>query len=105
MVNEFRFGFTHSLLAPNFSIAGVAALAQLGLLGADVSNHPTDGSFPSINFSDGTGFEPIGRDHVGSTLSSTNQIADNLTWTKGKHTIRGGMDIRWVRFAVPEVEP
>jgi hypothetical protein len=104
IVNEFRFGFTHSLLAPNFPIEGAAALAQLGLLGADVSNHPTDGGFPSINFSDGTGFQPIGRDHVGSTQSSTNQIADNVTWSKGKHTLRAGMDLRWVRFAVPEIE-
>jgi hypothetical protein len=104
LLNEFRFGFTHSLLAPNFPIEGAAALAQLGLLGADVSNHPTDGGFPSINFSDGTGFTPIGRDHVGSTQSSTNQVADNITYSKGKHTIRGGVDLRWVRFAVPEIE-
>jgi hypothetical protein len=81
VVNEFRFGFTHTLLAPNFAIEGAAALSQLGLLDADVSRHPADGGFPSINFSDGTGFQPIGRDHVGSTLSSTNQVADNITWS------------------------
>jgi hypothetical protein len=104
LLNEFRFGFTHSLLSPNFPIEGAAAIAQLGLLDVDVSNHPTDGGFPSINFSDGTGFTPIGRDHVGSTLSSTNQIADNITYTRGRHTFRAGVDLRWVRFAVPEIE-
>jgi hypothetical protein len=104
LVNEFRFGFTHTLLSPNFPIEGAAAIAQLGLLDVNVANHPTDGGFPSINFSAGTGFTPIGRDHVGPTLSSTNQIADNINYTHGKHTIRAGVDFRWVRFAVPEIE-
>ena len=104
LLNEFRFGFTHTLLTPTFSIEGAAAIAQLGLQNVDVSHHPTDGGFPSFNFSDGTGFIPIGRDHVGPTLSSTNQIADNLTYIRGKHTIRTGVDVRWVRFAVPEIE-
>jgi hypothetical protein len=104
LVNEFRFGFTHTILAPSFSIEGAQAINQLGLQGIDVSHHPTDGGFPSIVFSDGTNFTSIGRDHVGPTQSSTNELADNITWTHGRHTIRGGIDIRWVRFAVPEIE-
>ena len=103
-LNEFRFGFTHSILSPNFPIQGAAAISQLGLQGVNVSNHPTDGGFPSIVFSDGTNFTPIGRDHVGPTQSSTNQLADNVTYSRGKHTIRGGIDVRWVRFGVPEIE-
>ena len=104
LLNEFRFGLTRTLSSPNFPIEGAAAIAQLGLQGVDVSHHPTDGGFPSIFFSDGTGFTPIGRDHVGSTLSSTKQIADNVTYIRGKHTFRTGTDVRWVRFAVPEIE-
>jgi hypothetical protein len=104
LLNEFRFGLTNSLLAPNFPIEGASAIAQLGLLDVDVSHHPFDGGFPSINFSQGTGFTPIGRDHVGNTYSSTKQITDNLTYIRGKHTFRGGIDFRWVRFAVPEIE-
>ncbi len=104
LLNEFRFGFTNSLLAPNFPIEGAAAIAQLGLQDVNLSTHPYDGGFPSINFSQGTGFTPIGRDIVGNTFSSTKQIADNLTYIRGKHTLRGGMDLRWVRFRVPEIE-
>lgn len=104
LLNGFRFGFTHTLLSPNFPTEGAAAIAQLGLLDVNVSHHSSDGGFPSINFSNGTGFTPIGRDHVGSTLSSTNQIAGNVTYAKGSHTIRSGVDLRWVRFAVPEIE-
>jgi hypothetical protein len=104
LLNEFRVGFTHTLLNPDFPIEGAAAIRQLGLQNVDLSTHPTDGGFPTINFSDGTGFTPIGRDIVGSTLSSTNQITDNVTYSRGRHTMRAGVDLRWVRFAVPEIE-
>jgi len=108
-LNEFRFGFTDTILSPNFGIEGAAAIQGLniqvgGAQGVNVSNHPTDQGFPSIVFSDGTNFTPIGRDHVGPTQSTTKQIADNFTYSRGKHTIRAGVDIRWVRFAVPEIE-
>src|SRR6202522_4388612 len=109
LLNEFRYGYTNTILSPNFGIEGAAALQGVGLQvggnpGVNVSNHPTDQGFPSIVFSDGTNFTPIGRDHVGPTLSTTKQIADNITYTRGRHTIRAGVDIRWVRFAVPEIE-
>jgi len=104
LLNEFRFGFTRTLLAPDFPIEGAAAIAQLGLQDVDVSHHPFDGGFPSINFSQSTGFTPIGRDHVGNTFSSTKQITDNFTYIRGKHTFRTGIDLRWVRFQVPEIE-
>jgi hypothetical protein len=110
LLNEFRYGFTDSTLAPNFNIEGAAALTGLGIQiggggqGVNVSNHPTDEGFPSIVFSDGTGFQQIGRDHVGPTVSTTKQLADNLSYNRGRHTIRAGVDVRWVRFAVPEIE-
>jgi hypothetical protein len=109
ILNEFRFGYTDSILAPNFGIIGAAALQALNLQvggnqGVNVSNHPTDQGFPSINFSDGTNFTPIDRDHVGPTLSTTKQITDNVTYNRGRHTIKAGIDVRWVRFAVPEIE-
>src|ERR1039457_7253466 len=104
LLNEFRYGFTRTLLVPNFPIEGAAAIAQLGLQNVDLSTHPTDGGFPSINFSAGTGFQPIGRAIVGPTLSSTQQITHNVTYIKGNYTCRPGADIRWVRFEVSEVE-
>ncbi len=104
LLNEFRFGFTRTLFSPNFPIEGAAAIAQLGFQNVDLSTHPTDGGFPSINFSDGTGFTPIGRDIVGPTLSSNKQITDNITYTRGRHTIRAGADLRWVRLIVPQYE-
>ena len=104
LLNEFRFGFVNTLVTPTFPIQGAAAIQQLGLQNVDVSRHPTDGGFPSINFSDGTGFTPIGRDKVGPTQSSTKEITDNISYSRGRHTFSAGVDIRWLHLVVPALE-
>ena len=98
MVNEFRFGFTNSLVDTTFPIQGAAADNQLGLTGISFANHPNTGAFPTFNFSDGTGFTPIGRDKDGPGASRTYQWTDNLSRTMGKHTIRVGIDARHVFY-------
>ncbi len=98
MVNEFRFGFTNSLIDTTFPIQGATADDQLGLTGISFANHPNTGAFPTFNFSDGTGFTPIGRDKDGPGQSKTMQFTDNLSRTMGKHTVRVGLDIRRVFY-------
>jgi hypothetical protein len=98
MVNEFRFGFTNSLVDTSFPIQGAAADNQLGLTGISFANHPNTGAFPTFNFSDGTGFTPIGRDKDGPGESKTMQFTDNLSRTMGKHTVRVGLDVRRVFY-------
>ena len=98
LLNEFRFGLTNVLTGVGFPIQGAAALQQLGLQNVDISQHPFTNAFPTFNFSAGTGFQSIGRDKTGVTTSKTLQLADNLTYTLGKHTLRGGVDIRRVRY-------
>ncbi|HEV3331727.1 MAG TPA: TonB-dependent receptor [Bryobacteraceae bacterium] len=97
-VNEFRFGFTNSLINTTFPIQGATADNQLGLTGISFANHPTTGAFPTFNFSDGSGFTPIGRDKDGPGKSQTYQFTDNLTHTRGRHTIRVGLDGRRVFY-------
>ncbi len=98
MVNEFRYGFTNSLIYQQFPIQGAAADNQLGLTGISFANHPSAGAFPTFNFSDGTGFTPIGRDKDGPGKSRTQQFTDNLSRTMGKHTLRLGIDVRRVFY-------
>jgi hypothetical protein len=98
LLNEARFGFTNVTTAVGFAIAGATALQQLDLSGVDISQHPTSHAFPTFNFSAGTGFTPIGRDKTGITQSKTIQGSDNLTYTLGKHTLKGGIDVRRVRY-------
>ncbi|MGC2543650.1 MAG: carboxypeptidase regulatory-like domain-containing protein, partial [Candidatus Sulfotelmatobacter sp.] len=81
-----------------FPIEGANALSQLDLSGVNISQHPTTHAFPTFNFSAGTGFTPIGRDKAGVTQSKTTQFTDNLSWTRGKHTFKTGLDARRVRY-------
>jgi len=64
----------------------------------NISQHPTTHAFPTFNFSAGTGLTAIGRDKAGITQSKTTQFSDNVTYTLGKHTLKGGIDIRRVQY-------
>lgn len=99
LVNEFRFGFTNVITSVAFPIEGANALKQLDLTGVNISQHPTSHAFPTFNFSAGTGFTPIGRDKTGVTQSGTTEFTDNLSYNRGKHTYKTGVDIRHVKYA------
>jgi hypothetical protein len=98
MVNEFRFGFTNVTTSVNFPVAGASALSQLDLAGVNISQHPNTHAFPTFNFNAGTGFTPIGRDKAGVTQSLSRQFTDNLSYVRGKHTLKAGIDTRRVRY-------
>jgi hypothetical protein len=99
LVNEARFGLSYWQLQIHFPIPGAQAISTLGLTGLDISDHPTAGAFPTFNFSDDAGnYSPIGRDKDGTTKSQTIQFADNLTWIRGKHTMKFGIDVRRVAY-------
>ena len=105
ILNEFRYGYTNVITSVGFPIQGSTALSDLDLTGVNTSQHPTTHAFPTFNFSAGTGFASnlstgaiIGRDKAGITQSKTTQFSDNLTYTLGKHTFKGGLDIRRVRY-------
>jgi hypothetical protein len=98
LLNEFRYGFTNVTTNVNFPIQGSTALSQLDLTGVDIGQHPLTHAFPTFNFSAGTPFPVVGRDKAGVTQSKTTQFSDNLTYTFGRHTVKGGIDIRRVRY-------
>jgi len=99
LVNEARFGVSLWELDIHFPIEGATAISTLGLQGLDISDHPTTGAFPIFNFSDDPGnYSPIGRDKDGTTKSTTLQLADNLTWIRGRHTMKFGADVRRVGY-------
>jgi len=57
--------------------------------------NPNEEGFPLLNIA---GYLGMGDDLAASNLdySRTYQLADNLTWTRGKHTLIFGTDIRYV---------
>ncbi|HEY1947342.1 MAG TPA: TonB-dependent receptor [Bryobacteraceae bacterium] len=98
LFNEVRFGLTYYALQVNFPLSGATAVDTLGLQGLNLGDVPNVNAFPTFNFTDGTGFTTLGRDKTGITRSQTAQIADNLSWIKGKHTMKFGVDFRRVRY-------
>jgi hypothetical protein len=99
LVNEARFGLSFWQFQVKFPIQGAIAISTLGLTGLDLSDHPAAGGFPIFNFNDDPGnYSPIGRDKDGITKSQTVQFADNLTWVKGRHTMKFGVDVRRVAY-------
>jgi hypothetical protein len=98
LLNEVRFGTTFYAIGVNFPINGANAVAQLGLQGLNLSDVPGVNAFPLFDFSDSTGFTPFGRDKTGTTRSQTTQFTDNLSWVKGTHTMKFGVDFRKVRY-------
>jgi hypothetical protein len=98
LLNEIRFGATFYALKVGFPISGADAVRALGLSGLDLGDVPGVNAFPTFDFSDSTGFTPIGRDKTGITRSQTVQLTDNLSWVKGKHTMKFGADVRRVRY-------
>jgi len=102
LVNEFRFGLSFWRSAEKFPINGVAADQGLGLTGLDLSSHPESGAFPYFDFSSGDSFTPIGRAKDGPTQSTTYQYADNISWIKGRHSLKFGFDVH--RLGYKDVE-
>ena len=91
LLNEFRAGFTSDGPGTNSSFDGKTFQKSLGFVG--LPSTPFNG-ITGIGFSNLTG---IGGRLDGSELYRTFTINDNLTWNKGKHTFKAGLDIRWMR--------
>ncbi|MBC8164669.1 MAG: TonB-dependent receptor [Bryobacteraceae bacterium] len=98
LVNEFRFGYSNNSTVRSFGLNGQIfdgfGLAQQAGIQGIRSNAPKGASVPDIGISGLTG---TGSGREGLTLSNNWQFADNLTWIKGRHTLKFGADIRKLR--------
>ncbi|MGO8792870.1 MAG: carboxypeptidase regulatory-like domain-containing protein [Terriglobia bacterium] len=90
LVNEFRFGLTfeHNGLRNSLDGGPITAAAGFSPAGPDEPvNGATEIYFP--------GLTTLAAGNLNSTsMSHLFQYADNLTWAKGKHTVKYGLDIR-----------
>ena len=96
LINESRFGFSLFLHRERFPILGADADAALGLQGLNLSHVHGTGGFPLFDFSDGTGFYAIGKPRDGPASSRNWQFTDNLSWIRGRHSMRFGADVRHI---------
>jgi Carboxypeptidase regulatory-like domain len=97
MLNEFRFGITNNVSGSSNPFDGKAFSSALGLQG--VSNLWWNG-VTEVNFSGLTTSENVDRLNSASQ-SKTFEFLDDLTWVRGHHTLKFGVDMRKIRAITP----
>lgn len=99
LYNEARFGFTRNDSGTSNPYNGAAFSQSLGLQGLPGLPAFFNG-LPDVSFSDNlTG---LGADRLnGITQGRTYQIVDNVSWLKGKHTLKFGFDYRHIQAITP----
>ncbi len=97
ILNELRFGYSKTQESNGYPLAaqGGDLIRQYGFTGLPPT--PASGGIPSFEFGDGT-FIPTGGAKPRNILSRTYQINDNLTWIKGRHTLKAGIDFQRVEY-------
>lgn len=97
-VNEFRFGVTHSSSIESFPIRGSDVVSGLGIQGLNLSQVGNAGGFPYFQLYDGY-FGSVGHGRESDGTSRNIQFTDNLSWIKGRHTFKFGLDARWLAYS------
>ena len=97
LLNEARFGMTSADQSFTTGLRGVDIISGLGL--TLLSTNPPDVTgTPSVQIAGYTNFgesqeEPLTQDNW--------QFADSVTWLKGRHTMKGGFDIKGFNWTSP----
>ena len=92
ILNEFRLGYTANRNGGSYGFDGKAFQKSLGFIGLPTT--PFNG-LPYIQFDNLTTFGPGRGD--GIELYRTFQFNNNTTWNIGRHTVKFGADVRWLR--------
>ncbi len=98
VINEFRFGYNR-INSHRFQLnANEDLAAQLDFPGVPFS--PDNGGLPNITFGDGTA--GIGSSEYLPSIEKQNSFVftDNLTWIKGRHSLKFGTEVRIEQFTI-----
>ena len=98
LLNEARFGIHRGRSELHHRPARPrSSSAQLGL--TLLSTNPPDVTgTPSVQIA---GYTNFGESQEEPLTQDTWQFADNVTWLKGRHTMKGGFDIKWFNWTSP----
>ncbi|HTW65606.1 MAG TPA: TonB-dependent receptor [Bryobacteraceae bacterium] len=92
IVNEARVGYNGNHTSTSFGAVPTQIATELGLTGL-LSNAPPGNAVPNFNIA---GFQQTGGTASSVTRNGTFQIIDNLSWTKGQHSFKFGVDYRYL---------
>ena len=95
MVNSLRLGFNRFQVEQKPLNFGTDPAGAIGLKGTNPSKEIS--SFPSIQ----TGYSDFGSgSNFLVSAEDTFQISDDFSWTRGSHSVKAGMDLRYLRANV-----
>lgn len=94
LVNELRAGMSSSNLSTSYGVLASDIANTLGLTSYLPQTPPFGNAVPNFRIS---GFQGTGGGASSISKTSTYQVLDNLTWTKGKHTVKAGADYRYLK--------
>jgi hypothetical protein len=92
-LNDVRVGYTRVSGTTEHENRGTSINNQVGM--PELSTNPRDFGLSYITIS---GFSPLGDEYNNPQASTIDllQIADTVTWTKGRHLLKFGADLRFV---------
>ena len=95
LLNEFRFGLTNDLTGTTNPYSGKPFTESLGF--ANINDLWYNG-LPEVDFNGTSATTGLTVDRLNSVgQSRTYEFADNLSWVKGRHTFKFGMDAQKLR--------
>lgn len=100
LLNEVRAGFNGNHTWTTYDLPAQKIYSELGLTGLS-SNLPSGSDVPYLAI---TGFQSTGPLRETSQSNNTNQVIDDITWTKKNHELKFGADYRRARGNVTNVD-
>jgi hypothetical protein len=97
LLNEARFGFSTSDLGPKTALRGRDFIADTGLI--LLSSAPPD--ITGSTYVDIAGYTRLGEAKEEPLTTRTIQLADVVTFIRGRHTIKGGFDLKNYNWTSP----
>ncbi len=97
LLNEARFGITRADQSFTTGQRGIDIISALRL--TLLSTNPPDVTgTPSVQIA---GYSSFGENQEEPLTQDTWQVADSITWLRGRHTVKGGFDIKGFNWTSP----
>jgi hypothetical protein len=97
LINEGRFGFTFADILPKTALRGRDFIAATGL--RIISQNPPD--ITGTTYIDMSGYTRFGEAKEEPLNTENYEFSDNLTWISGRHTFKGGFNVKRLHWTSP----
>jgi hypothetical protein len=101
LINEFRYGFSQLIYGPENSLSGETFTNKLGLQG--LQDLSAVNGMPELSFSNFSSFDPGTLNNA--YVQNTHVFSDALTWSRGHHDFKFGVEIRRYKYEGPNGSP